>query len=80
MRTLLDVGGAVTVLARNNFGDTQSDAVAGPLGLFIIVLLGVATVLLIRNMNKRLRRLPEHFPEPGQSSGNDTADNSPHQG
>ncbi|MFG1609895.1 hypothetical protein [Actinoplanes sp. NPDC049265] len=31
------------------------------MGLFIIVLLSIATVLLIRNMNKRLRRLPDSF-------------------
>ncbi|WP_245908364.1 hypothetical protein [Pseudosporangium ferrugineum] len=31
------------------------------MGLFIIVLMSVATVLLIRNMNKRLRRLPDSF-------------------
>jgi len=52
----------LTVLAQNDFGDTQSDGIAGPLGLFIIVLLVVATVLLIRNMNKRIKRLPEEFP------------------
>lgn len=46
----------------NNFGDTRSGGLAGPLGLFIILLLAVATVLLIRNMNSRLRRLPDHFP------------------
>jgi hypothetical protein len=28
----------------------------------VIVLLSIATVLLIRNMNKRLRRLPDSFP------------------
>ncbi|UQU68724.1 hypothetical protein COUCH_34120 [Couchioplanes caeruleus] len=33
------------------------------MGLFIIVLMSVATVLLIRNMNKRLRRLPDSFPD-----------------
>ncbi len=47
---------------QNNFGDTMSDGLAGPLGLLIIVLLAIATVLLIRNMNSRLRRLPERFP------------------
>lgn len=49
-------------LAQNTFGDTRSGSLAGPLGLLIIVLLIVATVLLIRNMNKRLRRLPDRFP------------------
>ena len=51
-------------LAVNNFGDTRSGGLAGPMGLFIIVLLSIATVLLIRNMNKRLRRLPDSFESP----------------
>ena len=55
------------VLATNNFGDTRTGTLAGPIGLLIIVLLGVATVLLIRNMNARLRRLPERFPERGSA-------------
>jgi len=46
----------------NNFGDTRSGGLAGPMGLFLIVLMCVATVLLIRNMNKRIRRLPDSFP------------------
>ena len=37
---------------------------AGPLGLLVVVLMIVATVLLIRNMNGRLRRLPKEFPPP----------------
>ncbi|MFC0527984.1 hypothetical protein [Phytohabitans kaempferiae] len=53
---------AAQVLAQNNFGDTRSGGLAGPMGLFIIVLLAIATVLLIRNMNRRLRRLPGRFP------------------
>lgn len=55
---------SASVLAQNNFGDTESDGIAGPMALLIILLLIVATVLLIRNMNKRLRRLPDHFPGP----------------
>lgn len=51
-------------VAVNNFGDTRSGGLAGPMGLFIIVLMSVATVLLIRNMNKRLRRLPDSFADP----------------
>jgi hypothetical protein len=53
---------ALDVLAANNFGDTRSGSLAGPLGLLIIVLLALATVFLIRNMNARLRRLPDRFP------------------
>jgi hypothetical protein len=37
---------------------------AGPLGLLVVLLIGVALVLLIRNMNGRLRRLPPSFDEP----------------
>lgn len=36
-------------------------ASAGPLGLLVVLLIALATVLLIRNMNKRLKRLPESF-------------------
>jgi hypothetical protein len=54
----------VGFLAVNNFGDTRSGGLAGPMGLFIIVLMAIAVVLLIRNMNKRVRRLPDSFPDP----------------
>jgi hypothetical protein len=54
-------------VAVNNFGDTRSGGLAGPMGLFVIVLLCIATVLLIRNMNKRLRRLPDSFPDMQQT-------------
>ncbi|MDT7571995.1 MAG: hypothetical protein QOE05_2169 [Actinomycetota bacterium] len=37
---------------------------AGPLALLLVLLVGVATVLLIRNMSARLRRLPPSFDEP----------------
>ena len=52
------------IVAVNNFGDTRSGGLAGPMGLFIIVLMSIAVVLLIRNMNKRVRRLPDSFPDP----------------
>jgi hypothetical protein len=55
------------VVAVNNFGDTRSGGLAGPMGLFIIVLMCIAVVLLIRNMNKRLRRLPDSFPTPEEA-------------
>ncbi|MDW5323317.1 hypothetical protein [Plantactinospora sp. KLBMP9567] len=53
---------AAQVLAENNFGDTRTGGLAGPMGLFLITVLAIATVLLIRNMNARLRRLPDRFP------------------
>jgi hypothetical protein len=63
------------LIAENNFGDTRSGGLAGPMGLFIIVLLEIATVLLIRNMNMRIRRLPDRFPDPdGPTSDGPTSD------
>jgi hypothetical protein len=59
----------VDFVAVNNFGDTRSGGLAGPMGLFLIVLMCVATVLLIRNMNKRIRRLPDSFPVAGERDG-----------
>ncbi len=47
---------------------------AGPLGLLIVLLLGVATVLLIRNMNARLKRLPKSFDPPTPPSDDPPAD------
>ena len=35
----------------------------GPIGLVIILLIGIATVLLVLNMNKRIKGLPKQFPE-----------------
>ena len=40
---------------------------ASPIALVVILGLGIALVLLIRSMNKHLRRVPPQFPtEPGQ--------------
>ncbi|WP_433052058.1 hypothetical protein [Dactylosporangium sp. CS-033363] len=65
--------GALDVLAENNFGDTRSGGLAGPMGLLIIVLLGIATVFLIRNMTMRIRRLPAEFPDPDAPKKGDQA-------
>jgi hypothetical protein len=51
-------------LADNNFGDTRSGGLAGPMGLLLIIILGTVTVLLIRNMSKRIKRLPSNFDNP----------------
>jgi hypothetical protein len=51
----------------NNFGDTRGGGLAGPTGLFIILVLAVATILLVRNMSKRIRRLPAEFPRTGDA-------------
>jgi len=58
-------------LADNNFGDTRtSDGLAGPMALLVILLLAAATIFLIRNMNKRLKRLPEKFDLKDEADGN----------
>ena len=63
---------ALAILAANNFGDTREGSLAGPMGLFIISLLAIGTILLIRNMNKRLRRLPDTFGPAADSDKSDT--------
>jgi hypothetical protein len=74
---------ALTLLAdnfaQNNFGDTRSGGLAGPMGLFVIVVLVIGTVLLIRNMNTRLRRLPDHFSSADAPGENPTAVEAVHQ-
>jgi hypothetical protein len=64
-------------LADNNLGDTRSGGLAGPMGLLLIIALGTITVLLIRNMGKRIKRLPSTFDTqadlPGAPETPDTA-------
>lgn len=38
------------------------DALAGPAALLIVLVLLVSTVLLVRNMDRRLKRMPREFP------------------
>lgn len=52
-------------------------ASAGPLGLLVVVLLFVATIFLIRNMNGRLKRLPPSFDPPSQPEGDDDGPSGP---
>jgi hypothetical protein len=53
------------------------DVSAGPLGLLVVVLMILATVFLIRNMNARLRRLPREFPDQQQSDGRPSSPDGP---
>lgn len=46
-------------------GQGEEFGKASPVALVVILLLGLATLLLIRNMTKRIKRLPESFDEPG---------------
>jgi hypothetical protein len=44
--------------------DGPEAAKAGPLGLLVILLLGIATYFLIRSMNRHLRKVPPSFDPP----------------
>ena len=56
----------MSLLAATWLGATETTSrAAGPVGLLVVVLLGVSLVLLIRNMDRRLKRLPRDFPEDG---------------
>ncbi|MCK8674683.1 hypothetical protein ACWDUD_02675 [Rhodococcus sp. NPDC003382] len=65
---------AADVLAQDPAGPEFGKA--SPVGLALIVVLLVATALLIRNMNKRIGKLPETFrpehPEPDQAADEGT--------
>ncbi len=55
----------MTVLAGTVVLAAGAGSYAGPLGLVVVLLLAVATIFLVRNMDKRLRKLPRTFDEPG---------------
>jgi hypothetical protein len=57
----------------------ESEVSAGPIGLLIVLLMLIATALLIRNMNGRLKRLPREFPDPDSPApdGSTPADAEP---
>ncbi|RDI66901.1 hypothetical protein DFR76_104654 [Nocardia pseudobrasiliensis] len=67
----------LTLLAQPTTNPTGPEfGKASPLGLVIILVLLVGTVLLIRSMNKHIKRLPAEFspehPEPDQEADEGT--------
>jgi hypothetical protein len=58
---------------------------ASPVGLLVVVLLLIATLLLLRSMNRQLKKVPPSFdpahPEPDQAAdeGTDTVGENPAQ-
>ena len=56
---------------------------ASPLGLLVVVLLLIATMFLLRSMNKQLKKVPESFdpqhPEPDQAADDGTDTQAPEQ-
>ncbi|RDH78142.1 hypothetical protein DVS77_12395 [Mycolicibacterium moriokaense] len=77
--TLVLVAG---LLADSTPKDTGPDfGKASPFGLLIVVLLLLGTFLLVRSMNRRLKRLPTSFDredsEPEQPVSDETAEPGP---
>jgi hypothetical protein len=62
----------------NNFGDTRGGSLAGPMGLLILSVLAIVTIFLIRNMGKRIKRLPDSFDK--QENGSVSSDAMPPSG
>ncbi|GLZ46806.1 hypothetical protein Acsp06_29910 [Actinomycetospora sp. NBRC 106375] len=60
-------GGAPGSERGEEFGKTS------PMALVVIILLGIATALLIRSMNKQLRKVPASFDPPEQEDEGDGA-------
>ena len=74
--TLVMIAG---LLADDAPKDTGPDfGKASPVGLLVVVLLLIGTFLLVRSMNRRLKRLPESFdraePSPDQPVDEKTVD------
>ena len=72
---LVDLGGpvgqVVAVLAQDPApppGKGEEFGKASPIGLVVLVLLFLATILLVRSMNKQLRKVPASFDEPDGTS------------
>lgn len=51
-----------------------ADSQAGPLGLLVIVLLGIAVFVLGRSLSTHLRRVPPSFDDPPAEQGGGSAD------
>jgi hypothetical protein len=75
---------ALAVLAEDGPHNSGPDfGKASPFGLLLVVLLLISVVLLVRSMNRHLRKLPESFdpqhPEPDQAVDDGTIDRPPHE-
>ncbi|QSB05979.1 hypothetical protein [Natronoglycomyces albus] len=57
------------------FGPERDGALAGPIGMVIIMSLLAVTVLLVMNMSKRVKRLPQSFDH--HEDANQSSDDRP---
>jgi hypothetical protein len=55
-------------------GQGEDFGKSSPVALVVMILFFVAVVLLVRSMNKHLRRIPESFDPPQERSDDDTGD------
>jgi hypothetical protein len=75
----------VGVIADGSHNQGPDFGKASPVGLLVVVLLVIATLFLIRSMNRQLKKVPESFdpkhPEPDQAAdeGTDAVGGSPEQ-
>ncbi|MGV0849781.1 hypothetical protein [Mycolicibacterium phlei] len=70
---------ATTLLAQAPRDTGPDFGKASPIGLLIVVLLLIAVFLLVRSMNKQLRKVPKSFDDVGQDAtgpGPETADDT----
>lgn len=70
VESVVRTAGAVLVPAQDRPpppGQLPEFGNSSPVGLVVVLLLLLATVVLIRSMSKRIRRLPASFDEPGSS-------------
>jgi hypothetical protein len=77
--SLILVSTAIVLLADDAPRNTGPDfGKASPFGLLVIVLLMIGTFLLVRSMNRQLKKVPESFdpdhPEPDQAADEGTVD------
>ena len=68
---LVDLGypGTGTVVAQDPApppGQGEEFGKASPIALVVIILLALATVVLVRSMSKRIKRLPASFDPPDE--------------
>jgi hypothetical protein len=79
--TVVATGSVVAVPVQNPEpppGQGEEFGKASPVALVVIILLALATVVLIRSMAKRIRRLPASFDQQAsRSSGRDAEDAPP---
>ena len=76
--TFVMIAGLLADDAPNNTGPDFGKA--SPLGLLIVMLLLIGTFLLVRSMNRHLKRLPESFDRKNSESDEPVDDGTPEPG